>query len=499
MSMYAIKDSTLTTLGDAVRSKVLGTTELIYTHPEKVFNYTTLVVIELPSFVKKAKIVGRGYYEKNWGEGWSHSYQGVGIALGEYTSRTNVYKAEDYHKLVESSFGIYPGEVEFEEIIDGNIFTLIGSVNASDAESIVITFDAIYLDENGNEFKYTPLEMADAINELMTIPEEAFTITGNCDYKFSRNNWSWFLKNAGDKITTENITNISYMFYLSGGLEEIPFDINMDPSSSNSAYDVFSECYKLTNIPMINNFKVTASGASRLFKGCYNIRNFPEGFGNNWDFSSMKPSTYGGMVGLFYNCYSLRKVPEAIIRNCCSKSTSSSSISYRELFYNCHSLDEINGLEVSEAAYTSNAFNNTFTSCGRLANLTFAVNEDGTPKTANWKNQTISLNAAGAGDPNYILNYNSGITADKYVSDDATYQTLKNDPDWYSNKWDYSRYNHDSAVNTINSLPDCSATGTNTIKFSGASGALTDGGAINTLTEEEIAVATAKGWTVSLV
>ena len=98
-----------------------------------------------------------------------------------------------------------------------------------------------------------------------------------------------------------------------------------------------------------------------------------------------------------------------------------------------------------------------------------------------------------------ILNYNSGITVDKRVIDDTTYQALKNDPDWYSLDVNYSRYNHDSAVNTINSLPDCSASGgTNTIKFKGESGALTDGGAINTLTEEEIAVATAKGWTVSL-
>jgi hypothetical protein len=66
----------------------------------------------------------------------------------------------------------------------------------------------------------------------------------------------------------------------------------------------------------------------------------------------------------------------------------------------------------------------------------------------------------------------------------------------------YSRYNHDSAVNTINSLPDTSAYlatagGTNTIKFKGNAGSKTDGGAINTLTAEEIAVATAKGWTVS--
>ena len=81
---------------------------------------------------------------------------------------------------------------------------------------------------------------------------------------------------------------------------------------------------------------------------------------------------------------------------------------------------------------------------------------------------------------------------------------MKNDPDSWTYDINYSKYNHDSAVETINSLPDTSAYiatagGTNTIKFNGASGSKTDGGAINTLTEEEIAVAAAKGWTVTLV
>ena len=97
----------------------------------------------------------------------------------------------------------------------------------------------------------------------------------------------------------------------------------------------------------------------------------------------------------------------------------------------------------------------------------------------------------------YILDYNSGITADKEVKDAATYQALKNDADWWSKDINYSRYNHTSAVNTINSLPITTGTG-NTIKFKGACGALTDGGAINTLTEEEIAVAAAKGWTITI-
>jgi hypothetical protein len=102
--------------------------------------------------------------------------------------------------------------------------------------------------------------------------------------------------------------------------------------------------------------------------------------------------------------------------------------------------------------------------------------------------------------------YNSGITIDKCIYDDATYQALKDDPDNYvagysaENPHHYSRYDKASAIRTINSLPDVSGSGgTNTIKFKGEAGLKTDNGAINTMTPEEIAVATAKGWTVSFV
>ena len=339
-------------------------------------------------------------------------------------------------------------------------------------------------------------------------PESAFNITGSCNYRFAYNNWNWFIKLNGNKITTNNIKNIDYMFGYSSNLEVIPFDINMTSSSTTAGY-TFTGCYNLTNIPMINNLKMSSAGSPQMFKNCYKIRNFPEGFGDNWDFSEMKLATYGGMNSFFADCYSLREVPEVIIANCCNKNKSTYSVSYYYLFSGCNSLDEINGLEVSQTTFTSNCFSYTFHLTNRLKNMTFSINEDGTPKTANWKSQTIDL-TTGVGYLNYtdyksyILNYNSGITADKEVKDDATYQALKNDPDWFSCDVNYSRYNHDSAVRTINSLPDTSAYlasngGTNTIKFKGQSGASTDGGAINTLTEEEIAVATAKGWVVSFV
>ena len=176
-------------------------------------------------------------------------------------------------------------------------------------------------------------------------------------------------------------------------------------------------------------------------------------------------------------------------------------------FDSCYALDELINLQIpyTKAKWTSNAFNSTFNLCCRLKNVTFALN-DGAPYTVTWKSQVIDLyNYVGYfASKDHILKYNSGITADKEVTDDATYQALKNDPDWFTTKIEYSRYNHDSAVATINSLPDTSAYlaskgGTNTIKFKGAAGSATDGGAINTLTEEEIAVAAAKGWTCSFV
>ena len=97
------------------------------------------------------------------------------------------------------------------------------------------------------------------------------------------------------------------------------------------------------------------------------------------------------------------------------------------------------------------------------------------------------------------------MPSDTEIKDDATYQLLKNNEDSWTRNVAYSRYNHDSAVETINTLPDTSAylaeSGgtTNIIQFRGVNGSATDGGAINTLTEAEIAVAAAKGWSVSFV
>lgn len=145
-------------------------------------------------------------------------------------------------------------------------------------------------------------------------------------------------------------------------------------------------------------------------------------------------------------------------------------------FENCEKLSEALNLPVlvlnSGLALTDDQFSlNAFYNCYSLSRITFETNADGSPIVAQWKAQKIDLT--------HYVGYSGTTTS---VGD--------------------SVYNHDSAVETINSLPDtsaylASAGGTNTIKFTGAAGSATAGGAINTLTEEEIAVATAKGWTVT--
>ena len=368
--------------------------------------------------------------------------------------------------------------------------------------------------KGGTTEKLTLDAMPTAISALSTggggggvdIPDEAFVIKGVCRYWDYNGSWDKFITTYANKWSTNNIIDAQYMFSGSN-LETIPFELNFDSDAVIKIEYMFTSCTKLKELPALNNLKV--DGMTNIFYGCNRLKTIPENYADTWNWSYVEGQTSGyscNMSNMFSYCYSLRSIPMNIIK----KGNPYIYYSY-SYFYNgfreCYVLDELNNLPIPyiKATWTSNAFASTFRKCNRLKNITFAL-LDGQPYVVNWKSQDIDLSSEiGYSDiKNRILDYNSGITADKEVVDDATYQALKNDADWFSCDYYYSRYNHDSAVATINTLPDtstylASAGGTNTIKFKGESGSATDGGAINTLTEAEIAVATAKGWTVSLV
>lgn len=359
-------------------------------------------------------------------------------------------------------------------------------------------------------------EMAAAVDSIEStkMPDEAFIITGDCRNRFAYGGWDWFIEMFGDKIVTKDIgNNVSSMFDGSH-VEYIPFDLNF--TGGESVKQTFTRLFatadikELPNINMKTMVKLPTSNffyeIGDMFYYCSYLREIPFDYLNRivpdgyWDLKETYKAN--GVSKAFQNCYSLRSYCDLKPFIHYGSASYSFYSMYSNLFSACASLDEVNNLLVETVAYTSNAFSSTFSQCFRLKKITFETNEDGSPIAVTWKNQTIDLTKVGYVENeylrNYVVSYNSGITDADRVTDDASYQALKNSENWYTSKIDYSRYNHNSAVETINSLPDVSAGSSNTIKFKGAAGALTDGGAINTLTEEEIAVAAAKGWTVTL-
>ena len=513
-NLYAIKDETLTALGDAIRNKALGITELPELNVENEYiNYNKAYPYSMPEYVKKVKLTclyiymnayedGNGYHV-----GSANGAQGLGVASGSFgTYDDRIIRQDDsYEVLFEGHRGptIVPSKtVEIETIIEGNQWAFVATRSDSSPYCFYLTFTAIGLDENGNEFKYTPLEMVDTINELKIPVINSITLTSNCSYVCAGPLASEMIKYYSDKIETKDITNMDHMFYRST-LEEIPLVLNGSTTVSNVSMGyMFNASSNLKVLPEMRNIK--PGETTNIFGSCSKLREIPENFGEDWDWSyidKLTSSYSGSRSGMFQYCSSLRKLPMKFLEHGNPNVSYSNSI-YYNLASDAWNLDEIINLPFPHhnVTWTSNAFSNCFNTTGRLKEMTFALQEDGSPYVMKWKSQVVDLGSIGyLPYTSYAIQYNSGITKDKEVKDDATYQALKNDPDWFSCNMNYSRYNHDSAVNTINSLPDCSATGTNTIKFRGVMGSLTDGGAINTLTEEEIAVAAAKGWTVTFV
>lgn len=552
--MYAIKASTLTALGDAVREKTGKLTK-------------TITVIEKVPAVRISKTPNATGFNTHEGDapaesffdivnmpqattikvklGW-HAYgllTVVSIAEGEASNST------DFNKLSnKQSYNgtVFNDDYQYKEVIfNSNTLTFYyAGLNNSTYVDLGYYAECIALDADGNEIlgeaeievekevtnTMTPMQMVEEIEGIQTQTPEPIVLTGKCEYACAGPIASEYIKANGDTITTTDISDASYMFRDST-LETIPFELNFKQCSG--AYDatkinsmfyfaknlkyipdfnvkhadhyadctyVFMRCESLEQVPYIYN--VYPSGIKGLFNYCINLREIPEDYFDTWNLSRVNSYQYADASSIFDGCFSLRSIPQKVLKALIGHETGKKNSSYLAISGLCrqnYALDELINLPLPADELTSNGFGSIVSNCYRLKNFTFETNEDGTPKTAKWKNQTLDLSEGVgiAGTSSYITGYNSGITADKLVTDDATYQALKNDPDWFTTHRGYSRYNHDSAVATINSLPDTSAYGINTIKFLGPSGRHTDGGEINTLTEEEIAVATSRGWTVT--
>lgn len=304
------------------------------------------------------------------------------------------------------------------------------------------------------------------------------------------------------------------------GEDTSPFDMNgsmaipIHESGFKGMASAF-RCSSLKNVPPITHTSTKTPRESEPtyydlpslighnFERCYWLQRFATSWEGYPELSSdyFHDTPADGASNEFEQCYCLRKIPFKLDKELI-KSIDDPSAAYVNRYDCCYSLDEIK-VPVKAENGGADMFLDTFTSCSRVNKIVFETYLNGHPKNANWYHAVINLgpDAYGVG---YTLwdsvytDYGSDISADKEVTDDESYEALKNDPDWWTQDIEYSRFNHDSAVALINSLPDCGSTANNEVIFEGASGRKTDGGAIETLTPSEIAVATAKGWSITL-
>lgn len=363
-------------------------------------------------------------------------------------------------------------------------------------------------EKTGDTEKYTLDEMPQKIEGILEGPTDSELVfnVSRLDYWDYFGMWDWFIRKYGNKIKTKNVFNYSSAFSYSN-LIEIPFDLNCYYVSSTSSTDIsniFKNASKLKKLPYLYNCAPTELNS--VFYQMTSLLQIQDDYFDTWHWQTLSKNKYANNSQIFYGASCLFTLPpweKWVIY------FSPESPYYNHLFYSgfcsCNCLQELVEIPlIDNIPWTRNYFYDTFQYCYSMKRLTFQTN------IKPWKAQVIDLSEKVGYGSEYnisslISNYSPlYLTKEQIVNDDASYQRLKNEKYWIASNIAYSRYNHDSAVETINSLPDTSAYlatagGTNTIKFRGAAGEKTDGGAINTLTDSEIAVATAKGWTVTFV
>lgn len=474
---YVVKEQSLKNLADQVRIKA-GTPDTLYDIDDMSAAISTLGMPEL----EELNVTENGEYTPT-----KYGFSRVTVDVQPPREEINITENGEY---TPTSYGYSRVTVDVQPTL----------------EELTVTKNGIY---TPTEYGYSRV----TVNCPVPPPDEAFIITGDCDYKFSYDNWNWFIDTYGNSISTHDISSLSNAFMYSVKLTEIPFDLNVTNCAnlSNAFYNMtaLEVCPRIRGTLAMNTYfnmkDVLINGAKLISVEDLLTSDMLADFKNvkvTSPYSAPRPFNFSGLL-------SLRSIPSWWQQfKLCEDSTAYPNYNYSiysGLCRDCYGLDEILNIPVwrCQAAQNSNMFSGvsgTFNATNRLKDVTFET-DNGKPIVTKWKSQTMDLsNSTGYG--NYPSYY--GFTSATRVTDDASYQALKNNPDWWTDNVAYSRYDHDSAVRTINSLPDTSAYlatagGTNTIKFKGAAGSNTDGGAINTLTAEEIAVATAKGWSVVYV
>ena len=244
----------------------------------------------------------------------------------------------------------------------------------------------------------------------------------------------------------------------------------IDTSNVRDMSQMYSGCSSLQYVPMLNTSNVT--NMNSMFKECYSLNYVP----------LLDTSSVTDMTQMFYECQVLKTIP---------KFDTSNVTSMANTFFACSSLTSIPQLDTSNVKDATNMF--AYTNITTIPQLDFSsvINVQ---KLFNYCYELISIPLLDFGNVTNITQFFGNLgSAGQTVKNLGGFKGLK--IDWNDNYGLYkcSSITYESIMNVITNLYDFRANGdsstTRTLKMHKNTMAL--------LTDNDKAIATAKGWVLT--
>ena len=330
-----------------------------------------------------------------------------------------------------------------------------GYIDMNKWKDVAVYFPAIDLTRYSSFNTFRFLEWS----KLQVVPSLDFTGRTNMNALFYK---CKSLKYIGNITGTESVTNMSVAFSECSSLTSIPY---FDTSSATSMSDMFSGCTSLTTIPQLITSSVIDMEA--MFSGCTSLTTIPQ----------LITSSVSNMYRMFQGCSSLTTIPlldcssvssmSGMFQNCTSLTTipqldTSSAIDIGSMFEDCTSLTTIPQLDTSNVS----SMMDLFEGCISLTSIPLLDCSSITSTYSPFRNVSLNELTDLGGFKNLKVSWSGNFLAR------VPYATVE------------------SLMNVINNLYDLTANGLSgeTLRFG-----ITN---LNKLTDEQIAVAIAKGWTL---
>lgn len=245
---------------------------------------------------------------------------------------------------------------------------------------------------------------------------------------------------------TANVTNMTQMFYNCQNVSSLDVS-NFNTSKVENMKSMFEGCSKLTSIDVTNFNTSKVSDMSNMFKSCSRL--------SSLDLSSFNTSNVTTLAGMFESCSSLTSID-------LSNFNTSKVETMGSMFKRCSKLTSLD-LSNFDTPAGGVAIDNMFDTCSLLTTIMFPNN----------------FNISKSNDYSSLVFLFFNCTSLTTVTGTITGIKVRL-------PLEYSPLTNESAMVFINGLDEVSKTTTITFKAD----------TYNTLTEEQIAIATSRGWSV---